>query len=724
MKRYTGFVIAMSAILLFSGTIHAQFEFQERDTLTIVSHPALRHSPPQMPASPQAYKSSNGFEGLLAARFQFVLDSMLFTHNLMGASAAIILPEKGTWLGAGGFSNPVTNDSMRTDMLLEIDSNTKSFVAAIILQMVEEGSLSLEDPISQWLPTFANVDSTMTIRQLLQHTGGVSDYFNDNPATLLAILNDPTLFWTPEYTLTYVLQPNFPPGAAWRYSNTGYTLAGMIIREISGVDSFTVPLHQRLLEPFNLQHTFVDIEESLVGELAHNWNDLNGDGILDDLTVIPRTAWMSSLWTAGAIVSTAEDLAKWVYLLHGDQVLSTTAMQEMRNTVPIPGTPVRYGLGIYSFPVLGKTLWGHDGGGIGFNSQALFYRERGVSIAVIMNQRGGTASSAEILRELFRVVFKYYEQPHDHPYAINAAVNPRYLHPQSDTAAVTAKILNPENHQFTVAAIYANSDSTVIDTLPMFDDGLHGDSLAGDNLYGAILGPLSDESNYDVRIKTTDTDSAFTHFKSTIFTTQGPITFQDFSLQSTAGTLYALKISLKNESSTSVVPNVSLRIETADTAVTQILNANPVFGSFLPGEVKQTPAYSLLNIPDFSAPVTINIHIAIDNNIFWDDSFIIEPPTGLHSDGDAAPVTFSLEQNYPNPFNPATTIRFELPSAGFTTLTIYNSLGESVKTLISQKIAAGSYSLDWDASGMSSGIYFYRLSAGEFNQIRKMVLIR
>ncbi|MCB0287510.1 MAG: serine hydrolase, partial [Calditrichaeota bacterium] len=149
MKRYTIFAITFSAFILFSSTIFAQFEFQERDTLTIVSHPALRHSPPQMRTSPQTYNSDNGFEGLLAARFQFVLDSMLFTHNLMGASAAIILPEKGTWLGAGGFSNPVTNDSMRTDMLLEIDSNTKSFVAAIILQMAEEGSLSLEDPISQ-----------------------------------------------------------------------------------------------------------------------------------------------------------------------------------------------------------------------------------------------------------------------------------------------------------------------------------------------------------------------------------------------------------------------------------------------------------------------------------------------------------------------------------------------------------------------------------------------
>ncbi|MCB0266023.1 MAG: hypothetical protein KDH98_22965, partial [Calditrichaeota bacterium] len=73
MKRYTIFAITFSAFILFSSTIFAQFEFQERDTLTIVSHPALRHSPPQMRTSPQTYNSDNGFEGLLAARFQFVL---------------------------------------------------------------------------------------------------------------------------------------------------------------------------------------------------------------------------------------------------------------------------------------------------------------------------------------------------------------------------------------------------------------------------------------------------------------------------------------------------------------------------------------------------------------------------------------------------------------------------------------------------------------------------
>jgi hypothetical protein len=103
---------------------------------------------------------------------------------------------------------------------------------------------------------------------------------------------------------------------------------------------------------------------------------------------------------------------------------------------------------------------------------------------------------------------------------------------------------------------------------------------------------------------------------------------------------------------------------------------------------------------------------------------IIKMPNALIS-------KFQLKQNYPNPFNPSTTIEFELPKTGNVTLKIFNILGEKVATLVSDRLTTGSYSYDWDASNLASGVYLYRLfvesltgEAGDFVETRKMVLMR
>jgi len=88
------------------------------------------------------------------------------------------------------------------------------------------------------------------------------------------------------------------------------------------------------------------------------------------------------------------------------------------------------------------------------------------------------------------------------------------------------------------------------------------------------------------------------------------------------------------------------------------------------------------------------------------------------------PDEYSLKQNYPNPFNPTTTIEYTLPHAGYASLKVYNVLGEELATLVDGEQAAGTFSTEWDASVMPSGVFFYRLTAGEYIQTRKMVLMR
>jgi hypothetical protein len=94
------------------------------------------------------------------------------------------------------------------------------------------------------------------------------------------------------------------------------------------------------------------------------------------------------------------------------------------------------------------------------------------------------------------------------------------------------------------------------------------------------------------------------------------------------------------------------------------------------------------------------------------------------ADGANMPTQFALDQNYPNPFNPTTEIAFDLAKSGRVALTIYNVLGQEVTTLIDREMDAGSHSVQWDASNVSSGVYFYRISAGDFNQTKKMLLLK
>jgi hypothetical protein len=105
-------------------------------------------------------------------------------------------------------------------------------------------------------------------------------------------------------------------------------------------------------------------------------------------------------------------------------------------------------------------------------------------------------------------------------------------------------------------------------------------------------------------------------------------------------------------------------------------------------------------------------------------AYSYDPITGIEDNAASVPTYYVLRQNYPNPFNPSTTIEFTIPKTGFVTLIIYDILGKKVATLVSETLTAGSYEYQWDASGLASGVYFYRLEAGQFSQTKKLLLLR
>lgn len=247
-----------------------------------------------------------------AKDLQRVLNALSKHRPGRGVSAAVIVPGQGTWSGVAGHSHP--NTPMSADMLFDIASIGKNFVAVLILQLAEEGKLSLEDPLSKWLPDYPHIDNTAAIRQLLNHTSGIFDWV-EHPKSPFRVpfssIDHGTASSPDEVVRTLVSEPYFSPGAGYHYSTTNYCLLRIISEKATG-SKVSIELERRFLKPVNLNHTVVlDSDKPIPDnfQIAHNWWDTNGDTVLDDVSSKPIT-WIATRSPA-MVYSTAEDLAMW-----------------------------------------------------------------------------------------------------------------------------------------------------------------------------------------------------------------------------------------------------------------------------------------------------------------------------------------------------------------------------------------------------------------------------
>jgi D-alanyl-D-alanine carboxypeptidase len=306
-------------------------------------------------------------------------------QNMTGASAAVVLPGYGLWLGTSGHSYGQV--PIRPQTRFEFASITKTFVAAAILRLAEEGRLSLEDTVGQWLPALAcsNISPAITIRQLLGHRSGAYN-FGDEVPFQLALLADWSRYWQPEEVFPYVKAPYFPPGEGGEYSNTGYVLLGMIMRSASGTTA-SAELRRTVLNRAGLRSTFLGAEEDWRGELAHPHLDIDGDGTHEDLGGHSQTAILSSFWTSGAVVSTPSDVARFAQQLFEGGLLTTASLDQMRafQTIDVGGAAFDYGLGLMRLNVLAREHWAHSGGLFGEYAWFFYCPSTRTSLAVAYN---------------------------------------------------------------------------------------------------------------------------------------------------------------------------------------------------------------------------------------------------------------------------------------------------------------------------------------------------
>ncbi|MFP2903868.1 serine hydrolase domain-containing protein [Pyxidicoccus sp. 3LFB2] len=319
----------------------------------------------------------------LAPRLQRALEEGASADDLPGAIVSLRLPEC-TWRGATGLSRVESSTAMKVEDRLRAGSITKTFVAVVALQLQSEGKLSLEAPLSTWLPDFPRADR-ITVRQLLNHTSGTANY-TQNPDFLAEVMNNPGKVWEPEEMMAYgaARSPLFEPGARWEYSNTNYILLGHIIEAVSGT-SLAQQLRTRIITPLNLTSTGLDGAESLPPLTAGGYTRNPQGGAWMNLEGMLHP---SAAAGAGALVSSAEDLSRFYEVLLTGDLLTAEARAQLTHWVQAPGDEDGYGLGLVQWADDVTPMQGHDGQIPGFSAVAAWLPRQKASLAVMTNKEG------------------------------------------------------------------------------------------------------------------------------------------------------------------------------------------------------------------------------------------------------------------------------------------------------------------------------------------------
>lgn len=324
------------------------------------------------------------------------LQEVATAHKLKGISASVRFADGSVWNHAVGKDGADKN--LHPDMLFEMGSITKSFTASIILQLTQEGKLSLNDSLHRFFDTLVNIDSSITIKQLLNHTSGIFSY-EDNLTLAGSVIIYPDKVWNPRSILRQFIEPMlFEAGTSWAYSNTNYLLLGLIIEQIEE-RSYHESVRKRLLEPLGLEHCYIEPNESHSEERALSW--LTSGKYQDNVS----EAILSAAWSAGALVATTKNVAVWAEALYGNELLGSAQTNLMLKNVQIGTRVFNYGLGTSLSTHGGYTILGHNGNTVLQHANMSYCPDLGISLAFAINQEGADEVLEEVKKDLLDYLF-------------------------------------------------------------------------------------------------------------------------------------------------------------------------------------------------------------------------------------------------------------------------------------------------------------------------------
>jgi D-alanyl-D-alanine carboxypeptidase len=320
--------------------------------------------------------SAAGAEAAPSADLQRAMDQVV----RMGVPGAIVLvrDSKGTVRVVSGYGDVAKKTPIRATDRFRIGSLTKTFVSTVVLQLVDEGRLSLSDSVEHWLPGLVPGGAKISVRQLLNMRAGLYDYLNEDKTILRRYLTgDLKHRYSPEELvgLATAHKPHFDPGASWSYCNTCYILLGLIVEKATG-HTIDAELKRRIFGPLRLRGTSFDSEPLISGSHSHGYV-LLGKRLVDVSVASPSPAW-----AAGGIVSTADDVERFFSALGQGRLLTADLVREMRTTTTGSNG---YGLGYARVQAPCATLWGNHGDFLGYNTSAWGTADGSRQLVVFVN---------------------------------------------------------------------------------------------------------------------------------------------------------------------------------------------------------------------------------------------------------------------------------------------------------------------------------------------------
>jgi CubicO group peptidase (beta-lactamase class C family) len=329
------------------------------------------------------------------AQLDSIVGQVLQSTGVPSASIAVVQHGEITYLQAYGKARLDPPVEARASMRYSIGSVSKQFTAAAVLLLAQQGKLSLDDPVSRFIPDLTRAHD-VTIRELLSHTSGYQDY------------------WPQDYVPPFMLQPvtaqkildlwgrkplDFEPGTQWQYSNTNFVIAGLIVEKASGMPLLDF-LSQYIFTPLHMQ-SVMNIDQNRL-------TDTDATGYfryaLGPLHPAPKEGkgW---LFAAGELAMPAENLAKWDISIIDQSVLSPDSYKKMETEVLLKnGLGTRYGLGVMVRQELGRRAIEHDGEVSGFTSSNMVFPDERVAVVVLTNQDSISASGT-IARRIAPLLF-------------------------------------------------------------------------------------------------------------------------------------------------------------------------------------------------------------------------------------------------------------------------------------------------------------------------------
>ncbi|WP_097868228.1 serine hydrolase domain-containing protein [Streptomyces sp. rh34] len=326
-------------------------------TLGVLAPPAA--SDPAAPAAAAAARPD---------AVQRALNTLVRDDGMPAALASVQDRNGRTRTYTAGVGDLTTGAKVPRDGQVRIGSNTKAFTAVVVLQLVGEGKIDLDAFVDTYLPGLVRgkgIDGgRITIRYLLQHTSGLPEYGIHLDDTEIR-----NRYFEPRELLDLALEhpADAEPGKRWKYSNTNYVVAGLIVQKVTG-RPLAEEMDRRIIQRIGLRHTYFPAPGDMTVREPHprGYHRSPADGPLRDFTEMDPSAG----WAAGQLISTNSDLNRFFTALLAGRLLPAAQLAEMRTTVPAGTSGLRYGLGLTSRPLsCGGVYWGHGGDIAGYETR-------------------------------------------------------------------------------------------------------------------------------------------------------------------------------------------------------------------------------------------------------------------------------------------------------------------------------------------------------------------